>query len=54
VRLKLSLLMAVGAVIDLLAAALLWRLGFFAVALFMLAVAAAVGVFAFVQWRRGE
>jgi hypothetical protein len=51
---KMSLLMAAGAVIDLLAAWLLWVVGFGGLSIFMFVVAAAIGVFAFVQWRRGN
>jgi hypothetical protein len=50
---RTSLLLAAGAFIDLAAASLLWVVGFRGLALFMFALAAAVGVFAFVQWRRG-
>jgi hypothetical protein len=50
---RLSLLMAAGAAMDLFAAALLWATGFRMLSLFMVAVAVAIGVFAFVQWRRG-
>jgi hypothetical protein len=50
---KTSLLMAAGAAIDLMAAGLLWVVGFRMLAVFMFVVAAAIGAYAFVQWRRG-
>ena len=51
---KMSLLVAVAALIDLLAAWLLMTVGFGGLALVMFAVAVAGVVFAFVQWRRGN
>ncbi len=50
---KASLLLAAGAFIDLLAAGLLWAVGFHLLAVLLFAGAVAVGAFAFVQWRRG-
>ena len=51
---KMSLLVAVAAVIDLLAAWLLLTVGFGGLAIAMFAIAVAGGAFAFVQWRRGN
>jgi hypothetical protein len=50
---RTSLLMGAGAFIDLLAALLLWVVGFRALAIFMFVVAGAIAVYAVVQWRRG-
>lgn len=50
---KTSLLMAAGAAVDLMAAGVMWVVGFRVLAICMLVLAGAVGAYAFLQWRRG-